>query len=382
MFNLKLWNTIREYIDEIKISMDSLNQQIFSKITNNQSSKTVQTILTFIEESISYGLPVTLNCVYSKLNKDGIINIIHYAKEKNINVSILDLYFSKETEKFWKNNYMNIYNLRNRLNQQCTFNDAIDTYGCDFKYFYYNKENYIRIKSSMLSTMRDSQCDNCDAYCQEGIFSLRLSRQGWVTVCQSNENSGLLLPRDEKRLIMLEQRIKRATKDKDSFKKFIIKNNIKILNSNKIVFPCIGFVWNSLDENQMKEVLQFLNKTVKVRSYKFLNLEGKYKNFLEDIYYESTETNDISNFKVRKLVDKYKSNKIMMVELEVIVSSVVDLNKSKGFVYREIAELKNIIRHKYESIVEDYEFDTVFHLTDDLYEYEYVKKILKKYSIE
>lgn len=57
--------------------------------------------------------------------------------------------------------------------------------GCD-SYYFFRKGIRINIKDSISATHRASICENCREYCQEGIYSLKHSASGWISVCPSN----------------------------------------------------------------------------------------------------------------------------------------------------------------------------------------------------
>ena len=50
------------------------------------------------------------------------------------------------------------------------------------------------MKDSISSTYRIAQCDSCNYYCQEGVYSLKHSASGWISVCPNNQKEcGTLL---------------------------------------------------------------------------------------------------------------------------------------------------------------------------------------------
>ena len=156
-------------------------------------------------------------------------NFDKFCKDNKLDLSILDLYYTKETEKFWKDNYIDVSIIKSSLKDK--YGDVIsdDSFGCDFTKIYYNDVNYIKFKSSSTVTMRDKLCENCSSYCQEGLFCLRLSRQGWMTSCQSNEKNGVIA-NDSVSICSLIERLKNAKPDNKSFNKMLEKNNVKYDN--------------------------------------------------------------------------------------------------------------------------------------------------------
>ena len=379
LWNFEKWNEIKNYVDEIKISLDTLNLHLFNKITNTKSDNIINNIKLFINMVKTDNIPITINCVYSKINKNSIKNIIEYSIANNLNLSILDLYYTKETSKFWLDNFLNIYFLEQELKNSFVIQQKEDIYGCKFKYIYYDNKKFIRIKTSIFSTMRDNKCAKCLNYCQEGIFALRLSRQGWLNSCQSNETEGILLTENTKDIENVIDRILTAKEDKNSFKKMLEKNNIE--NIKYFEMPCIGIIWNSMNQIQKDSAIDIIKKNCEVIDYFDINLKDRYKDFLKDIYIDSHEAPNIPDFKIKSLVDKYENNIIRIISCNIKIKNIKYINDRKGYVYKEIARIKNIIRNKYENEIKNYSFDNIFHLTDDMQEYEYTINILKKYNI-
>ena len=371
------WNEIREYVDEVKISLDTLNLHLFNKITNTKDNNVINNIKQFIKLIKANNTPITINCVYSKINKDCIKNIINYAINNSINLSILDLYYTKETSEFWDDNFINIFFLEQELKKDFIIEQKEDIYGCKFKYIYYNSKNFIRLKTSIISTMRDDKCEKCSNYCQEGIFALRLSRQGWLNSCQSNDADGFMLTEKGEDIENIINRILKAKVDNNSFITMLEKNNIE--NIKYFEVPCIGIIWNSMNKRQKELAINVIQEKCKIIKYFDIDLKDKYKDFLKDIYIDSHEAPDIPDFKINSLIDKYDNNTIRIIKCLVKITNTQYINDKKGSSYKEIAELKTIIRNKFKTEIKNYSFDNIFHLTDDMQEFEYTVNVLEKY---
>ena len=68
-----------------------------------------------------------------------------------------------------------------------------------------------------------------------------------------------------------------------------------------------------------------------------------------------------------------------IIKCVVKITNIKFINDKKGSSYKEVAELKTIIRNKFKTEIKNYSFDNIFHLTDNMQEYEYTVNILKKY---
>ena len=86
--------------------------------------------------------------------------------------------------------------------------------------------------------------------------------------------------------------------------------------------------------------------------------------------------------KAGSLIDKYDSNTIMILNMIIKVSNYIYFNKTKGFMFEEIAKLKSLIRKMFKAKIRDYAYDNIFHLTVDNDEYEFTDEVCRKYIKE
>lgn len=149
-----------------------------------------------------------------------------------------------------------------------------------------------------------------------------------------------------------------------------------------IEIPCIGILWNSLTEDMMCEAVKFIKERATIVGYVAVDLQDKYRQFINDIYLYNNEFEGIPVIKAGTLIDKYDSNTIIVLNLIMKVSNYVYFNKMKGFMFSEIAEMKSFIRKFFKTKIEDYAYDNIFHLIVDNEEFEYTDGICKKYISE
>lgn len=180
---------LKKYVDVVKISIDAFDEQFAVKIAGNRLAANT---LNVIEECCKAGIKtIGLNFVYMKQNASELPKIIDFAaalKNKyhtNIYISILDLYFSMSNKEFWKKQFVNLSELRNELEAEGKKLNRRLRIGCD-SYNYEWNNILINMKDSFSCTHRASMCNNCTEYCQEGIYSLKHSASGWISVCPSN----------------------------------------------------------------------------------------------------------------------------------------------------------------------------------------------------
>lgn len=155
-----------------------------------------------------------------------------------------------------------------------------------------------------------------------------------------------------------------------------------VIDSQKfpsIDIPCIGILWNSLNDDMKREALELLQERSIITEYVAIDFEDNYRDFIKEIYYYNNEFEGIPIMKAGTLIDRYENNEILLIKMVINVSNYVYYNKLKGFMFKEIAELKSYIRKQFKSRITDYAYDNVFHMTVDLDEYLYTDLICKKY---
>lgn len=160
----------------------------------------------------------------------------------------------------------------------------------------------------------------------------------------------------------------------------LTENNV--IDKNKlpsIEIPCIGILWNSLNEEMMQEAMNIIKENSEIIGCVKVDLEEQYRQFINEIYLFDNEFEGIPVFKAGTLIDRYDSNSIIILNMIIRVTNYIYVNKTKGFVYSEIAELKSYIRKYFKKKIRDYAYDNIFHLTVDNDEFQYTNQVCKKY---
>lgn len=191
---------IKKNIDRLKISIDAITPDLQVKIARNQNAVNTTHI---IEECCRAGIKtIGFNFVYMKQNENELPLLIDFAQkltqkyEVTINVNILDLYYSEMNKDFWKEQFIALSDVRKQLIREGVQINQKLRIGCD-SYNYLDGDIIINMKDSFTVTHRDEICDKCEEYCQEGIYSLKHSASGWISVCPSNnEKLGHLLDKN------------------------------------------------------------------------------------------------------------------------------------------------------------------------------------------
>lgn len=228
--NLEL---IKNNVDILKISIDAVDRDLRVKIAGNPQAADT---LTMIEECCKAGISsVGLNFVYMKQNRDELPKLVELVKclnekyQMDIYISVLDLYYSKGNSAFWEEQFVNLQELRADIKRQGVMIQRRLRVGCDSYNCRWNGV-LVNMKDSISCTHRSDMCDTCNEYCQEGIYSLKHSASGWVSVCPTNNPKlGSLLAGEDKSGILdrYVNQLNSITRVDCTGRKFFLRNGLK-----------------------------------------------------------------------------------------------------------------------------------------------------------
>ena len=156
-----------------------------------------------------------------------------------------------------------------------------------------------------------------------------------------------------------------------------------VLDSTQMPYKdleCIGIIWNSLSPDQVNEAIDILQGHARIIAVKTIDLQAKYRDFIFEIYKYNNEKIGIPVFKSSVLIDRYDSNSITIVLLRINVYTYIHYSQKKGYLFKEPALLKDIIRQYFIPRIKDYAFDNIFHLTMNEDEFEFTKRVCSKYN--
>ena len=142
--------------------------------------------------------------------------------------------------------------------------------------------------------------------------------------------------------------------------------------------PCIGILWNSLDQNMMNEALDMIKDKATITDDILIDLKDEYREFINEIYFHNHECEGVSFIKASTLIDKFDSNNILILNMIIKVKNYIYFNNLKGYMFEEVADLKSLIRKTFKNKIKEYAYDNVFHLTVDMDEYEYTDQVCRK----
>lgn len=226
-------DVIKNNVDILKISIDAVDPDLRVKIANNPEAADT---LTVIEECCKAGMgSIGLNFVYMKQNREELPVLVEYVKALNekyqtdIYISVLDLYYSSGNRVFWEEQFVNLEELRANIRGLGIAIHRRLRVGCDSYNCRWNGV-LVNMKDSISCTHRSAMCDTCKEYCQEGIYSLKHSASGWISVCPSNNPKlGSLLASEEKSGIVDRyiNQINAITRVDSTGREFFCRNGLK-----------------------------------------------------------------------------------------------------------------------------------------------------------
>lgn len=141
---------------------------------------------------------------------------------------------------------------------------------------------------------------------------------------------------------------------------------------------CIAILWNSM--NQYRELaFEDIKKYATIEDVLYIDFDEQYRDFIKSLYPFDGRHPGLDDYKADIMVGRYDSNEICILFLDVIDSEKQYIERKRTYLYKNVEELKQLIRSKYRTLVSNYQFDNVFHMTDNEEEYVFTLNILRKY---
>jgi molybdenum cofactor biosynthesis enzyme MoaA len=188
---LEIIDKVKENLDLIKISLDATNPNLVKEITHSKKRNELKTALDAIKACCKAGMQVGVNMVVMKSNVSQIREMIALCKniddsyKGKIYLSLLDFYFTPQKKEIWEKEFFPLEFIEKEFTNLYGAPEIQNRFGCRF--FWYEIDGvHVRFKDSFSATYRMLKCNNCPYYCQEGIYGLKHSVEGWLTTCPVN----------------------------------------------------------------------------------------------------------------------------------------------------------------------------------------------------
>lgn len=191
-FLLDMLPLLAPYLDLLKVSLDAADPKLVRAITRGTIADFDRAVAS-IRAGCAAGLRVGVNVVLMRSNINQIDHIIDLIRSINAEgypgkayVSLLDFYYSDERRMTWEQEFVPINKLANQFMIRYGPCTEQERFGCRF--FWFDADGVeVRFKDSQQATHRAPKCQRCVYYCQEGIYGLKHSAEGWVTTCPTGD---------------------------------------------------------------------------------------------------------------------------------------------------------------------------------------------------
>jgi len=219
-------------IEFLKISLDTPNREAFRSFTGIDA---FDKVVTGIKNALEV-MPVRLNCVVMKSNFDSVIELLNLCNDLGVQeIHLLDLtyYPCYGNRKFWENEF--VYLTKDLMpiieTEYGKKFEIMPIYGCRFYKLETRPGGTSVILKEAQPTMRIPKCADCQEYCHEGVFTLRMSAGGYVNFCPCSNVNGfnaLDLYKEGKlgEAVLEMSSIFDQARPVDSFQEFVSRNQL------------------------------------------------------------------------------------------------------------------------------------------------------------
>jgi molybdenum cofactor biosynthesis enzyme MoaA len=180
---------VRGHVDLLKVSLDAVDPDRVARITGRRHG--YAQAVAAIEWAVAQGVPLGINTVLMRSTVDDLDATIRFARDLTrrasapVYLSLLDFYYTPTRRDLWLEEFLPVNDVLDRLSG--TFGAPVeqDRFGCRFWWFDADGLQ-VRVKDSWSATMRAPKCQACPVYCQEGVYGIKHSAEGWLTTCPTD----------------------------------------------------------------------------------------------------------------------------------------------------------------------------------------------------
>ncbi len=196
LYDSKKWEALQNVFSRVKVSVDTMNSLNFKKITGTKNIEYLHFIINMIKHLKEKHENVAINCVILKDYISDLLSLADFSLKEEIKLQLFEFTYNEHRKEIWKKQFMPLTSIIPLFEQKYgIINKEITSHGDYYKIML--KNSYIRFRASSNKTMRSSCCVNCPHYCFEGLLFLRISRQGWISVCPfANRYLGALITKN------------------------------------------------------------------------------------------------------------------------------------------------------------------------------------------
>ncbi len=220
----------------LKISLHSATKDGFREITRSLQFEKLLTAIRFASSQ----LVVRTNMVVMRSNLDQVIPVVELSQQLGASkIHLLDLTYypdwTPELTNGWVNQYVPLSVIVAPLLIQTYGKDFVDQgiFGCKFYEMPLDNGFKVILKEAEPTLRHPIYCTNCPTFCHEGMFMVRVSFDGYVNICPTENTLGfdvhnsIIAGTLEKNLQNLFIVLSEA-KTEDSWKHFLEVNNLAL----------------------------------------------------------------------------------------------------------------------------------------------------------
>lgn len=180
---------IKANIDLMKVSLDAVEPAEVTRITGRAHG--FRQALAAIDWAVRSSVPLGINTVLLRQTAPSLDRTIEFVRKITsgasapVYLSLLDFYFTPSRRVEWESDFIPVNDVLDRLSARYGAPVEQERFGCRFWWFEVDGLK-VRVKDSWSATMRAPKCDRCVSYCQEGIYGVKHSAEGWFTTCPSD----------------------------------------------------------------------------------------------------------------------------------------------------------------------------------------------------
>lgn len=194
----KVADVVAGHVDLLKVSLDAVDADAVAALTGRGHA--FANAVASIRWAVDAGVPLGINAVLMRGTAAELDTTIDFARGLTVaatapvHLSLLDFYYSPSRRELWQEQWLPTSAVMRLLTDRYGPPVEQDRFGCRF--FWFDADGLsVRLKDSFSATMRAPKCDGCASYCQEGIYGIKHSVEGWLTTCPSDRpDLGVHLP--------------------------------------------------------------------------------------------------------------------------------------------------------------------------------------------
>jgi molybdenum cofactor biosynthesis enzyme MoaA len=179
---------VRRHVDLLKVSLDSIREERVEELT--QRTRAHGDAANAIEWAVQAGVRLAINVVLMRDTLAELMEIIEWCALVRrravapVHLSLLDFYYSPSRRDEWVRGFVPTSQVVALLKTR--YGEPTEDERFGFLFYRFDVDGLsVMLKDSYSATRRAGKCVGCRSYCQDGIYGLRHSYEGWLTTCPS-----------------------------------------------------------------------------------------------------------------------------------------------------------------------------------------------------